>query len=47
MAGEVMQTVAFDVSRHGLGHLGQMAPVVQNPDRNLCENPRRHTERSS
>ncbi len=29
MAGQVMQTVVFDVSSHGVGHLGQMAPVVQ------------------
>ena len=29
MTGQAVQTVVFDVSSHGLGHLGQIAPVVQ------------------
>jgi len=29
MTKQAVQTVVFDVSSHGLGHLGQIAPVVQ------------------
>lgn len=29
MTRQAIQTVVFDVSSHGLGHLGQVAPVVQ------------------